>query len=322
MTWLLRLTDVTHKWRGPTAWAFAVALTLASIAMRFALGPWMPQAAFPTFYPAILIAALACGWRVGLLVLILSTMAARYFFIEPQYLVTVADGHTAVRVITFLMLGGMDVWLVATLGDLVTRLNRATRMQDSLFKELQHRVANNMQVVAATLQTARSEIRDPAMGEIVDLATSRIVAMGKLHRRLYDSAAYAEGLEPILRDVLDETFDKLPVRVIVAIEPRNLSLDQMIAILLLTNEAAINAAKHVFRSEQGTLFEVTLSMRKAGQLTLLIRDDGPGLGPVRQAGPRTQRLGMTIMKAFADQLGGPLRILDGQGTTLSVDFPA
>jgi hypothetical protein len=57
----------------------------------------------------------------------------------------------------------------------------------------------------------------------------------------------------------------------------DLSLDQMTAIALLVNEAAINSAKHVFSKGLGSVFSVTLC-EVNGQLRLNVRDDGPGVG--------------------------------------------
>ena len=57
------------------------------------------------------------------------------------------------------------------------------------------------------------------------------------------------------------------------------TIDQMTAITLLTNEAALNAAKHVFSKGLGTRFDVSLSKDTAGRLNLLINDDGPGMAP-------------------------------------------
>jgi two-component sensor histidine kinase len=56
-----------------------------------------------------------------------------------------------------------------------------------------------------------------------------------------------------------------------------LSLDQMTSILLLVNEAAMNAAKHVSRPGEGGRFDVSLAEPANGQVRLVIRDDGPGL---------------------------------------------
>jgi two-component sensor histidine kinase len=63
-----------------------------------------------------------------------------------------------------------------------------------LFRELQHRVANNFQIVSATLQKGRRTVADPAALAAIDTAISRVQAMAAMHRRLYDAKSYASGL--------------------------------------------------------------------------------------------------------------------------------
>jgi two-component sensor histidine kinase len=295
-------------------------LLAASVAARFALSSWLEPLPFLTFFPAIVASTLLCGWRQGALVLMLSALVARYFWLTPYQSFALTDANTVIQLLGFLAVGALDVLIVAGLVEVIRRLDRATKVQDSLFNELRHRVANNMQIVASMLHIARRDISDIPAREMLDDAAARIASMAHLNRRIYDRATYATGLQPILRDVLAETFRDLPVDVRLDIRPDNLSLDHMTAILLLVNEAAINAAKHVFRPERGTLFEVSLSEVANERLQLLVRDDGPGLGPVASAGRQTQTLGMTIMRAFAGQLGGSLEVLEGPGTALRVQF--
>jgi two-component system, sensor histidine kinase PdtaS len=194
------------------------------------------------------------------------------------------------------------------------------RLNEELFRELQHRVANNLQIVAATLEKAQRSMREPTALQAVGHALGRIHSMAALHRQLYDSAAYSHGLEPILREVLAEAFRALPVDSRLEISGRELSVGQMTAIALLVNEAAINAAKHVFRPGKGTLFEVSLAEIGPGSMQLTIRDDGPGI-PCEAEGPERQRFGLTVMRGLADQLGGVLELLQGPGATLRVRFP-
>jgi hypothetical protein len=144
--------------------------------------------------------------------------------------------------------------------------------------------------------------------------------MARLHRRLYDAAAYAQGLEPILRDVLLETFRALPVNIKFDIRYRELSVAEMTAIALLVNEAAINSAKHVFRPRRGTMFGVSLVEGGSGLLQLTIQDDGQGIPAKVAAGPQPQRFGFAVMRGLAAQLGGSLEIPEGPGTTLQVEF--
>jgi two-component sensor histidine kinase len=83
----------------------------------------------------------------------------------------------------------------------------------------------------------------------------------------------------------------------------------------------MNAAKHVFRPGEGGRFEVSLAEPANGQVRLVIRDDGPGLPGATGADDARSSLGMTIMRAFAGQLGGSLQVLEGPGTGLQVDIP-
>jgi two-component system, sensor histidine kinase PdtaS len=181
-------------------------------------------------------------------------------------------------------------------------------------------VANNLQIVAATLQKTARGIEDPAALEAIRHATVRVHSMAGLHRRLYDAAAYAQGLEPILGDLVAECFRDLTVDVRLDVQSRDLTVGEMTAIALLVNEAAINAAKHVFRPARGGQFEVSLAEVEPGRSQLTIRDDGPGLSPEALA-PQAQRFGLAVMRGLAGQLGGTLETPEGQGTTLCVAFP-
>jgi two-component sensor histidine kinase len=262
---------------------------------------------------------LFCGWRQGVLVWLLSVLTAWYAFIPPFYSFEIAaDG--VVALIGFALVGGFDVLMLAALTELVRRLEAAKRMQESLLRELQHRVANNMQIVLSMLRNARRGLPEGSAVDNIHRAERHLAAMARLHRRLCDTSAYLNGLDVILREALADTFHDLPVRIKVAVSTEDLSVDQMTSIVLLVNEAAINALKHVYRKGLGTTFEVSLSEQRSGRLRLLIRDDGPGIAPVASAGAQTLSFGMTIMRSFAHQLGGSLEVLDGPGATLSVEF--
>ncbi|WP_240756738.1 sensor histidine kinase [Roseicella aquatilis] len=310
--------------KGPWAkrWAIAAALFLAGLLARLALGDLLASTPFLTFFPAIAASALFGGWREGMLVLLLSAMAAWYFFLPPPGSFLIEDAATLVSLLSFLAVGAFVILLVSALVDVIRRLETAGRAQEALFRELQHRVANNMQFVASMLRLARRDVADAGASEVLDQAAARIASMARLHRRLQDPATYARGLEPVLRDVLTDLFHTMPVELRLDIRPAPLSLHQMTAIVLLVTEAATNAVKHVFRPELGRRFEVELGVRPDGRLRLAVRDDGPGLDPAPAAARAGQRLGMHIMQALAGQLGGALRIGGGPGTALEVEFAA
>ena len=319
MTWVAKVHRLSTKLQGPQSWIVALVFFGASLGVRILFAPWLDPLKFLTFYPAIAAATLLCGWPRGALVLLLSAATAWYLFFEPTYSFEIKDKNTIAAIIGFLLVGGFLIMLVAGMADLIERLDIAYRLQEGLFRELQHRVSNNLQIVVATLQGAKRDTTDEATAAAIVLAQDRIAMMSELHRRLCDRTAYENGLAPLLDDVLREAFHDLSVRVHVNIAEVNLSLDQMTAILLLVNEAALNAAKHVFRKGAGSYFKVELLNQPDGGFRLLIHDDGPGLQ--RQRTSERKSLGMSIMQTFARQLGGSLSINGPTGTTLKVEVP-
>ena len=107
------------------------------------------------------------------------------------------------------------------------------------------------------------------------------------------------------------------VGVRIDVEAEALSVGQKTAIVLLVNEAAINAAKHVFRPLRGRTFAVSL-LGRGPKKVLTISDDGPGFETGENE--TTPRYGLAVMRGLAAQLGGTLEISKEIGATIRVAF--
>lgn len=324
MPWATRLADISTKRPDLSSWVLAILLFVASFGARIVLAQWLDPLKFLTFYPAIAASALLCGWPQGLLVLVLSALAAWYFFFEPFNAFVVKDANTLAALVGFLLVGGFILLLVTAMRELIRRLDDGKKLQAHLFGELQHRVANNLQVVVALLHQARRTVRlsPEAAEEVIDGAADRIHTMAGLYRRLYDGTASNDHLASMLHEALSELFRGFPINVRLDIPETDLSIGQMTALVLLINEAATNSVKHVFSKGHGSLFEVSLSRASNGRYRLIVRDDGPGIVTTSKASAH-HSLGMGIMEAFARQLGGSLQLYEANpGTILTVDFEA
>lgn len=321
MPWVHKIHTVSIKRQGLMSWTVALAIFTASVAVRVLFNPILAGMKFLTFWPAIAIATLICGWRQGVFVLILSALTGWYFFMEPLHSFAIKDQTTLGSLGGFLLVGGFIILLVAALRETIRRVELAKAVQETLFSELQHRVANNLQLVVALLRNAQRNLRNPVIAaQTLSDAEDRIMAMAQLHRRLNDGTAYDKGLEPLLREMIGNALRDLPVAIRIDVSgASDLTIDQMTAMTLLVNEAAINAAKHVFSRGLGTRFEVSLARDDNGRLHLSISDDGPGMA-AQGADTDAGSLGMGIMEAFATQLGGSLEVGRSGGTSLTVDF--
>jgi two-component system, sensor histidine kinase PdtaS len=322
MGWIDYLARLAHRRaNGLSSWALALAFFLAALAVRLALPPAAGRLPFVAFFPAIIAAVLACGFPQGAAILVLSTMSAWYLFLPPAYSFATSP-ESVVALIAFVLVGALLVVVVEGLALAIQKAEALALANADLFRELQHRVANNFQIVAATLQKARRGMTDPSAQAAIDTAVARIQAMASMHRGLYDAKSYARGLKPVLAAVVADVFQDVSVEVRIDVPPLELSIGEMTAITLLVNEAALNAAKHVFRQEKGKRFEVLLSELRPRRLELLIRDDGPGIPREIQSDDGRPRFGLTVMRSLAGQLGGSLEFPAGNAGLLRVEFPS
>jgi two-component sensor histidine kinase len=311
-----------HPWHGLAAGLgiFAVAL-----AMRFALDEALRELPFITLFPAILLAALVGGRRVGILVAVLSGVAAWQWFMPPGggvYLPT-PKGVTVLAlfiVSASIMLYVIDV-LHRTIDELALENNRSAVM----FQELQHRVANNMQFVSSLLRLQRKSIgSDPeAGGRALEAAQLRLDAMAHIHRQLYDPSMVdlplGQYFQKLCTSVLDASGAKNVVCV-VEVPPVQLDLRRMVTLSLLITEVITNSIKHAFDPEQQGTIAIRLD-RAAERYVLTVQDDGRGL-PAEFDAATSASLGVRIMQNLAQQLGGELTFQPGKGAAARIAFPA
>jgi two-component sensor histidine kinase len=169
--------------------------------------------------------------------------------------------------------GGINIAIIIALKALAEQLAEANERQKVLFTELQHRVANTLQITARTLERIKRTLgSDPAQCATIDEAIQRMLASATIHRRLHDPGLYSDGLESMLREVAKAAIDEAAVTLDLDVEELDLSLDQKSAIAMIVMEVATNSAKHVFRQNLGSRFEVVLRALEGHSATMSIRD--------------------------------------------------
>jgi two-component sensor histidine kinase len=305
-------------WRSSQAaiirWSAALALFIVALLARFSLGPLHGANPALVFYPEILVAAVVLGWREALFVLVLSVTVGALLFLQPgMYLLPVA----------WLLIGGLNVAIIAGLKSLAEQLAASNERQKILFQELQHRVANTLQAVVGTVEIAKRRIGSaPAEAtNLLEEMGQRLMASADVHRRLHDPALFRRGLDAVLRDAVVTVVDRRSIDLTFDVEEIDLTLDQMSAITMLVIEAANNSQKHVFQQGVGSQFAVSLKATPSGHATLIIKDDGPGHLALNGVGPAAQGLGLRIVDGLVQQLGGTLGISSDDGTEIAVTFP-
>ncbi|MCX7283967.1 MAG: DUF4118 domain-containing protein [Novosphingobium sp.] len=310
--------------------AFAFVATVVRHAVDHLLPPGFP---FLTYFPAVILAAFLGGRGAGAVCGVLSLMASWFYFIAP-YNSFGLSGPVAVALLFFTAVVVVDILLIDGLTKRQARLEESQRklaamadQQTLLFKELQHRVANNLASVSSMLRLQRRQIeRDPASAaRILESADNRIELMGRVHRQLYDPAARELSLPDQIKNVVShaqEVADASHVVIEVnAIEAR-MAVDRMMTLMLLVTEVINNSLKHAFEAGMPGEVQLTLDRVANRRLRLTIADNGKGLDPASaNEPPRHRGLGTTIIRGFVSQLGGEVSTDGTRGVTTVVEFP-
>jgi two-component system, sensor histidine kinase PdtaS len=220
-----------------------------------------------------------------------------------------------------------QVRLLLTISD-VTEARVSEKLKDDLLREkaillqeLQHRVANSLQIIASVLmQSARRVQSDEARGHLHD-AHHRVMSIATLQQQLSASRlgdvelrGYFTQLCESLGASMIKDRDRLSLKV--TSDGSIVKADISVSLGLIVTELVINALKHAFPGERSG--KILVDYRAHGlDWALVVRDDGVGTAEkMAQAKPG---LGTSIVEALANQLDATVETDDGRpGTTVSI----
>ncbi|WP_145137921.1 sensor histidine kinase [Pseudomonas duriflava] len=283
-----------------------------------------------TFFPAVILTTFFCGTRPGVVCAMLSGVASWYFFITPAYSLHL-DGQGILAMVFYAFIVSVDIALIHFMHVASDRLREQQavteglyQQQRTMFQELQHRVANNMQFVAALLKMQRRKVsEDPIATAALDEARERLEMLAQIHRHLYAperaNLPVSQHLQELCTGLLEATGAKNIVCKVSA-PPITLDLTRLTTLSLLVVEVMTNAVKHAFTTDAHGTITVQLEMTTPDTYSLIITDDGKGV-PASFAKVSSKSLGLTIIQSLSSQLGGRVEYHSGQGTTVRVQFP-
>ena len=190
--------------------------------------------------------------------------------------------------------------------------------QERQIQELNHRVANSLQLAADMLVFEQLRSRDPLAQAALEASRARLVAVGELHRYLYEhadapSVEMTSFLTGLCEAVSASTGLKCRVQSDLTRVPGPMAQQLAIAV----NEFAINAAKHAYDGKPGGRLSVT-SCRDGHELVLSVADEGKGLSDGRSA---NGGLGMSIVAAIVRDLKGVLTVQSDRGALFTIRAP-
>lgn len=181
----------------------------------------------------------------------------------------------------------------------------SNRRLEALLKEVNHRVANSLQMVSAFVQMQAFAIKDQVAQEALQDTHRRIEAIIQVHRRLYthedvERVAMRDYLDALVRELEDTcSTPQAPRALKLDVEPIQMETDHAVSVGVIVNELVTNACKYAYPAGAPGEVRVTLKAHDGG-LMLVVEDDGAGM---TSAGPQGTGLGGRLIKAMAASLG-------------------
>lgn len=228
-----------------------------------------------------------------------------------------------------------EVRLVLAVTD-VTDARLADRRKDDLIREkqllmqeLQHRVANSLQIIASVLlQSARQVNSEETRSHLSD-AHFRVLSVATLQKQLATTQEGEVALRPYLTDLCHSIAASMIARpdsltITATVDDSKVDARVSVSLGLIATELLINSLKHAFpRGHRDGHILLDYRSSEAGW-TLRVEDSGVGFPADTAAAP--PGLGTGIVEALSGQLDATVTIADAHpGTTVSVvheDLPA
>lgn len=196
------------------------------------------------------------------------------------------------------------------------------RDKQLLLQEIQHRVANSLQIIASVLlQSARKVQSNESRDQLRD-AHNRVMSIAMLQKHLstvsVDNVALATYFKDLCQSIgASMISDPERLSLTTHIDDSVVDPDTSVSLGLIVTELVINSLKHAFpgRTQEGS---IKVDYKSDGDAwTLIIADDG--IGMPKDAADRKPGLGTGIVEALAAQLEATVTITDqSPGTKVTI----
>jgi two-component sensor histidine kinase len=190
--------------------------------------------------------------------------------------------------------------------------------KELLFRELNHRVKNNMQMIVSLIRLQADEIEDPKLQDMFLTIQNRINAMGHLHKLLYiqDKVTQINAYE-YFTNLIDEVQNSYDEDINIEFDIKtDLKITQSIYCGLILNELITNSFKYAFEDKNSKNNNIKITLKKENDdHILLVQDNGIGY----DLNQSSDSLGLILVQTLAsEQLRGKLitDIDDGVKTTV------
>ncbi len=219
-----------------------------------------------------------------------------------------------------------DIDYAVTISDITTKKiqERELVLKSVAFKEMHHRVKNNLQTIAALLRLQRNNIDSEDGKQAINDTISRILAISSTHEILVETEVEEVMLNDIIANVKNNTVayyksEDFELKVECYGGDFKIKFEKATALALILNELMQNSLKYAFQGRDSGTIKVMTMQRRADDIELVFIDNGCGFNVKKTI---SEGMGWTIIRSLVkEKLDGHLTIRSNDsGTRVKIVF--
>ena len=201
-------------------------------------------------------------------------------------------------------------------------LELALDEKNILLQEVNHRVKNNLSIVASLMNLQSEKSNDDYHKQLFMECRNRLDSIATVHELIYKTKSYSHiNFKEYLNQIIDHISDSYKsvehIKIIKGITEVDVDISAAIPLALIVNELITNAYKHAFTNKKEGVIEILL-VENNKQVFLTIKDNGQGFD--KTVIPKNS-IGMDILAGLIEQINGICNLTsDEKGTQYKISF--
>lgn len=194
-----------------------------------------------------------------------------------------------------------------------------SKENETLIKEIHHRIKNNLQIIISLLRMQSNEMKSKDAKEHFKEAINRVMTMSLIHQKLYTEKDFSSiNIKSYFDDLVKEivySSSENQIDVKIKSNVSSIDLDTIVPLGLIVNELVSNSLKHAFNpSDKKIIFiEINESPEK---YNMVYQDNGIWKGKTK----KISSFGLELIDILTEQLNGEKTLDTANGTKYTFIF--
>ncbi|MFP4687201.1 MAG: PAS domain S-box protein [bacterium] len=209
---------------------------------------------------------------------------------------------------------------------IMQRLEKSLQEKEVLFKEVHHRVKNNLFTIVSLLEMQQMMAEDPRLAEQLSQSIRRIHSMALIHKMVYqaedfEEISFADYIRQLTQTLMESlTLPGQKIETDYNLTPETMHLDQALPCALIINELLSNAFKHGFKNKKDGKLKISYASDE-NNYVINIANNGHRLAEKFDI-HNSSSLGLKLVNSLAEkQLSGKIFVKNNGMVNFGLKFP-